>query len=142
VLVHVLVPADGAAQTAETLSEAVAALGYTRREPAPVSITIRQTQVRFYHPEDAEAAQLVAETVGGPARDFTAFRPSPPEGTIEVWIEGEAPPPPQPVRAPAPVQVQAAPPPPPQPQGFCYRGEPGTPGALRVPIVDGRCAWP
>ncbi len=94
VLVHVLVPADGAAQTAETLSEAVAALGYTRREPAPVSITIRQTQVRFYHPEDAEAAQLVAETVGGPARDFTAFRPSPPEGTIEVWIEGEAPPPP------------------------------------------------
>lgn len=142
VLVHMLVPADGAGQSAVALSDAVAALGYTRRDPAPVNVTIRQTQVRYYHPEDAGAAELVAGAVGGPARDFTDFRPSPPDGTIEVWIEGEAPPPPTPVRAPAPVRVQPAPPPPPQPQGFCYRGEPGSPGALRVPIVDGRCAWP
>jgi hypothetical protein len=109
-------------------------------------VTIRQTQVRYYHPEDAAAADLVAAAVGGPARDFTDFRPQPPAGTVEVWLEGELAPEPEPVRAPVAVRAAPAPvpapPPPPQPVGYCWRGEPGTPGAIRVPIVDGRCAWP
>jgi hypothetical protein len=106
--------------------------------------------VRYYHPEDAAAADLVAGAVGGVARDFTDFRPQPAEGTVEVWLQGAPAAAPEPVRAPVAVRATPAPapaaapapPPPPQPVGYCWRGEPGTPGAIRVPIVDGRCAWP
>jgi hypothetical protein len=146
VLVHILVPRDAAPGRAAAVLGEIGATGYLSREPAEVGIAIRQTQVRYYHPEDAAAAALIAEAVGGPARDFTGFRPQPPEGTVEVWLEGEPAPAPAPEPARAPVAVRAtpapAPPPPPQPAGYCWRGEPGTPGALRVPIVDGRCAWP
>ena len=146
VLVHILAPRDTPAdRVAETVGT-VDGLGYTSRAPAEVGVTIRQTQVRYYHPEDAAAADLVAAAVGGPARDFTDFRPQPPAGTVEVWLEGELAPEPEPVRAPVAVRAAPAPvpapPPPPQPVGYCWRGEPGTPGAIRVPIVDGRCAWP
>ncbi|MGI1663555.1 hypothetical protein ACRDNQ_15045 [Palleronia sp. KMU-117] len=148
VLVHILVPRDAAPGGADAVLERIGATGYLSRDPAQVGVTIRQTQVRFYHPEDAAAAALIADAVGGPARDFTGFRPQPPEGTVEVWLKGEPAPAPEPVRAPVAVRAAPAPapapapPPPPQPVGYCWRGEPGTPGAIRVPIVDGRCAWP
>jgi hypothetical protein len=146
VLVSILAPRDTAPERVAEAAGTVGGLGYASRGPAEVGVTIRQTQVRYYHPEDAVAAELVAAAVGGTARDFTDFRPQPPEGTVEVWLEGEPAPAPEPVRAAAPVRAAPAPapapPPPPQPSGFCWRGEPGTPGAIRVPIVDGRCAWP
>ncbi len=146
VLVSILAPRDTAPERVAEAAGTIGGLGYTSREPAEVGVTIRQTQVRYYHPEDAAAAELVAAAVGGTARDFTDFRPQPPDGTVEVWLEGEPTPAPEPVRAVAPVRAAPAPapapPPPPQPSGYCWRGEPGTPGAIRVPIVDGRCAWP
>jgi nicotinate-nucleotide--dimethylbenzimidazole phosphoribosyltransferase len=146
VLVSILAPRDTAPERVAEAAGTIGGLGYTSREPAEVGVTIRQTQVRYYHPEDAAAAELVAAAVGGTARDFTDFRPQPPDGTVEVWLEGEPAPEPEPVRAAAPVRAAPAPapapPPPPQPSGYCWRGEPGTPGAMRVPIVDGRCAWP
>jgi hypothetical protein len=150
VLVSILAPRDTAPGRIAEAAGTVDGLGYASRAPAEVGVTIRQTQVRYYHPEDAAAAELVASAVGGLARDFTDFRPQPPEGTVEVWLQGAPAAAPEPVRAPVAVRATPAPapaaapapPPPPQPVGYCWRGEPGTPGAIRVPIVDGRCAWP
>jgi hypothetical protein len=62
--------------------------GFTVGEPVRVSFRISSNQVRYFHSDDAEAAQILADEIGGLARDFTAFRPSPPSGSIEVWLAG------------------------------------------------------
>lgn len=62
--------------------------GFVLAEPNRVDITIRESNVRFFHPGDAAAAEAVAAALGAVPRDFTAFTPAPPEGTIEVWLAG------------------------------------------------------
>lgn len=62
--------------------------GFVLAEPNRVDITISESNVRFFHPEDAAAAEAVATALGAVPRDFTAFSPAPPEGTIEVWLAG------------------------------------------------------
>jgi hypothetical protein len=58
--------------------------------PRSVNLSISQNNVRYYHAADAEAARIVANATQSEARDFTEFRPSPPEGLIEIWLAGRA----------------------------------------------------
>ena len=58
-------------------------------EVRAVNMTITRDNVRFYHPEDREAASVVAQAMDADLRDFTDFTPSPPDGLIEVWVAGE-----------------------------------------------------
>ncbi|MFZ1727574.1 MAG: hypothetical protein WBO29_00360 [Albidovulum sp.] len=87
---NVLLNAPGSMKDAEvtTLVASLTDTGFAVGEPVRVSFRISSNQVRYFHPKDAEAAQILAEEIGGLARDFTAFRPSPPVGNIEVWLAG------------------------------------------------------
>lgn len=129
VLVHV--PSGLASSEADRAVAALGAAGYTPASRLPAQFTIGSTNIRYYHPEDAAAARIMAAAISAEtgstavARDFTDFRPQPLAGTIEVWLAGEAPSAPaaqassQPAPPPA-VQrrapPQAAAPPPQQPQ--------------------------
>lgn len=70
------------------LVKGLGAAGFALAEPHRVDIPISESNVRFFHPEDAAAAQAVASRLGARLRDFTSFSPSPPAGTIEVWLAG------------------------------------------------------
>ena len=58
--------------------------------PATVEHDIAETHLRFYHAADAAAAGSLARLLGVPSRDFTAYRPSPRAGRVEVWMAGLA----------------------------------------------------
>jgi hypothetical protein len=64
--------------------------GFDDVRNARTPYTIRETQVRFFHPQDAEAAAIVAQETGAALRDFTGYRPLPALGSIEVWLAGQA----------------------------------------------------
>lgn len=53
-----------------------------------VELKISKDNVRYFHAEDAEAAAAVAEATGAVLRNFTAFSPLPPSGSIEYWVAG------------------------------------------------------
>lgn len=71
-----------------TASDAVAAAGFGRIEPKAVDLNIKEANVRFFSPEDEPAAARIAVALGAELRDFTGFSPSPPDGTVEVWLAG------------------------------------------------------
>ncbi|WP_347312278.1 hypothetical protein [Defluviimonas sp. SAOS-178_SWC] len=64
------------------------AAGVPVGEPTRVGFTVSESNVRYFHFADAEAATAIAEAIGARLRDFTSFDPSPPTGTIEVWLAG------------------------------------------------------
>ena len=45
-----------------------------------------ESEVRFFHPEDAPEAARIAAAVDATARDFSAYRPAPAPGTLDVWL--------------------------------------------------------
>ena len=51
-------------------------------------LTIGDTHLRYYHAEDAAAADALAAEIGASARDFTSYTPRPDPGLIEVWVAG------------------------------------------------------
>jgi hypothetical protein len=53
------------------------------------SFSVKETQVFFFHQEDASKAERMAATLGGRARDLSAFRPTPERGRLEVWLAQE-----------------------------------------------------
>lgn len=110
VSVHILAPKGAAPDLSDKLAATLSGAGYKVTETAAVGATITKTQVRFYHAADATAAAALAKTIGAQARDFTSFDPSPPTGTIEVWIAAKAPAPATKKKKPAKA-AKAAPPP-------------------------------
>jgi hypothetical protein len=74
---------------AEALVARMGDLGIGDARITPVSFKVSETHVRYYHPEDAAAAEALAGILGTEARDHTAFRPRPPDGTVEVFLAGE-----------------------------------------------------
>ena len=72
------------------LSSVVDALqsGGVSPDPRRVNLTIRRANVRYFHPEDSEAAALIAIAIGADLRDFTDFEPKPEDALIEVWLSG------------------------------------------------------
>ena len=78
----------GREEAAALLREA----GWPARDPATSPFTISSTHVRYYHSGDREGAEQLAALLSAGARDFTSYSPRPPEGMIELWLAGRAPP--------------------------------------------------
>jgi hypothetical protein len=87
--VVLLVPAFVPQTEAEDAIATAATLGIPVDQTRRASVSISQTNIRYFHAEDAEAATILASGLGGIARDFTNFRPPPNPGVIEIWIEGQ-----------------------------------------------------
>ena len=83
------------APTLETLQ----GLGLPVNGATEVNLRIRDAHLRVYHDADRAAAERVADATGATLRDFTAFTPAPPPGTVEFWLAGNSRVTPQPVRS-------------------------------------------
>jgi hypothetical protein len=114
VFVRVAVPGTVPDPEVEALVGVLQDVGLGDGRFTRVNFTVTETHVRYYLPADAEAAATLGEIIGADVRDHTNFRPSPPDGTLEIYIAGDsaAPPPraaasqrasaPQRARPPAP----------------------------------------
>lgn len=86
--VTILMPPNADAGEAEAIAEDVLARGHDLARIKPVDLKISQRNLRFFHGEDRREAARLAEAYDARLRDFTSFRPSPKEGTVEVWLAG------------------------------------------------------
>jgi hypothetical protein len=77
----------------EVLSEAQSAVRSAGLEVISTSASgfgIAKSEVRYFHQEDASEAARLAELIGAEVRDFSAYRPVPPPGELEVWLARKA----------------------------------------------------
>lgn len=65
--------------------------GFRLGENARVSFKVSKNHVRFYHETDRAVAEALAARIGAEARDFTTSDFNPPEGMIELWLQGRGP---------------------------------------------------
>ena len=79
--------------------------GFQLGDSVRVSFQVSKNHVRFYHASDRTAAEALAERIGGEARDFTDSDVNPPEGMIELWLQGSG----QTVAAAKPAKAAARP---------------------------------
>ncbi len=89
------VPSNVSRRSLASVEERLALLGVPAPDPKAFSFPVTKTHVRYYHLSDKSKAQTLAEAFDAEARDFTNFSPSPPEGFVELWVQGQ---PPRPVR--------------------------------------------
>ena len=82
------IPASVSASQVQKIQSDLAGTGYDVRTAQRTNLTIGNSNVRYFHRADADAARTLAESVGARLRDFTDFRPSPPVGLVEIWISG------------------------------------------------------
>ncbi len=75
---------DASNKALEALTNGKATVVATARVP----YSVRETHVRYYHPDDAINATLAAEALGGIARDFTKAGSKTQPGRIEVYLAG------------------------------------------------------
>lgn len=85
------VPQKPAGPAAASATAALREAGFTDVVVARSPFTIRETQVRYYHKQDAGAAALAAGQTGALLRDFTGYAPKPALGVIEIWMAGSSP---------------------------------------------------
>lgn len=105
--VTILVPETADPGLADDLTADLEARGHEIGSVKTVNLKISERNIRYYHDEDRGEAARLAEAYGGRLRDFTNFRPSPADGTVEIWLAGEGLPAGEPAPRPAPqVQVQ------------------------------------
>jgi hypothetical protein len=86
---RVIAPGTVPPDETEALVARLGELGIGDARVTPVRFKVSETHVRYYHREDAAAAEALASVLGTEARDHTAFRPRPPDGTVEVFVAGE-----------------------------------------------------
>lgn len=86
--VSLFVPSRVSQETRNRALELLARGQATVVATARVGYRVRETQVRFYHPDDAENAAMAADALGGIARDFTSSGSKTRPGRIEVYLEG------------------------------------------------------
>ena len=63
--------------------------GHELSAQARVGFGISQSNVRYYHPQDAEQAAALARDAGALLRDFTGASTKTPSGIIELWVAGD-----------------------------------------------------
>ena len=86
--INVMAPETvGAAELTSTI-DSLQDAGFTLGETDRVSFKVRESHVRFYHDGDKAQAEALAAQIDGEARDFTASDITPPNGQIELWLEG------------------------------------------------------
>lgn len=100
--VTLLVPQTADEGLADGLVEDLELRGHEIGAVKTVNLKISERNLRFFHEEDRGEAARLAEAYGARLRDFTNFRPSPSEGTVEIWLAGEGVPAGQPAPRPAP----------------------------------------
>lgn len=88
--IHILLSKGDGESVLSPLTAQLVKAGFNVTATAETGTTIRETNVRYYHPADAEAAKVLAAELDVTARDFTNVSPSPPAGLIEVWLRGSA----------------------------------------------------
>ncbi len=87
--IHVRAPSSLPEDQLDAFTSALRDTGFDVITPKRVNFTVSKNHVRFFYADDAEAAGMLAAAVDGIVRDFTDYRPSPPAGTIEVWLAGK-----------------------------------------------------
>jgi hypothetical protein len=85
----VVTPGSVPPEETDALVARLGALGIGDTRVTPVRFKVSETHIRYYHREDAAAAEVLASFLGTEARDHTTFRPRPPDGTVEVFVAGE-----------------------------------------------------
>lgn len=71
------------------VSEDIVGTGASIDKVERVNYLISANQVRFFRVDDAAPAAAIAERIGAEARDFTDYRPTPPAGTIEMFLASD-----------------------------------------------------
>lgn len=89
--ISLIIPAQAAHGKLRDVSTALKDSGFRINEPRLVSYAISTTHVRYYNEADARAAALLAQNIGGDVRDFTEYASPPPEGSVEVFVQSQAP---------------------------------------------------
>jgi len=86
---HVSAPVTVSDKTVETVLASLRPTGIELSRVNSVPFKVSATQVRYFHAADAKQAKAIASRIGADTRDFTSFRPSPPDGWIEVYLAGD-----------------------------------------------------
>ncbi len=68
---------------------AVTEAGFDLAGTSVARFGVAESEVRFFHGNDAAEAARIADSLGARARDFSAYRPAPPPGTLELWLAPE-----------------------------------------------------
>ena len=89
VTVHVLAAIGASDAELGTVADVLRDGGLPAPDPTYVSFKVKKSHVRYYHPDDLEAAGALAEKLRVAARDFTTVTPAPGPGTIEIWLAGK-----------------------------------------------------
>ncbi|WP_170330811.1 hypothetical protein [Ruegeria arenilitoris] len=63
--------------------------GHELSGTARVGFRVSQSNVRFYHRQDAAKAAALAEDAGALLRDFTGSKSKTPSGVVELWLAGK-----------------------------------------------------
>lgn len=83
-------PERGGYERSEGLARLLRAAGTAEVETRPVSYPVERQSIRYFHAADQEVSGIIGDLVGGGGRatvsDFTHFRPSPRNGTVEIWL--------------------------------------------------------
>ncbi|WP_377191820.1 hypothetical protein [Ruegeria meonggei] len=86
--VSLFVPVQVSVETSEKAMQVLTDGKANVSATARVGYSVRETQVRYYHPNDAEMAISVAGALGGISRDFTNAGRKTRPGRIEVYLAG------------------------------------------------------
>lgn len=89
--VTILAPSRSDRALAEEIASDIQNVGHELVRLKDVNFSISERNVRYFHDSDRAAAERMAERYGAELRDFTWFRPTPVEGTAELWLSGRAP---------------------------------------------------
>lgn len=88
--VVILYPEFGGYERSEELVRFLRAVGAGEVETRAVRYPVERQSIRYFHTADREVAGTISDMIGGGGRetvsDFTYFRPSPRNGTIEIWL--------------------------------------------------------
>lgn len=89
VQISLFAPGSLAGGEVEAMVARLSGAGFDLSDPSRVGFSISQSNIRYYHAQDAEVAAAVAEASGALLRDFTGSGSSAPPGTIELWLAGD-----------------------------------------------------
>lgn len=84
------VPARTGDDRVEAARTSALSAGFDLGDETRRRLTIRESNVRYFRPEDRDRAARLAKATGARLRDFTGFDPKPPPGTIEFWLSGRS----------------------------------------------------
>lgn len=84
------VPSRTSSIVLATLRSDAENLGVDVGKPRIVNFPVKSTHVRYFHATDKDGANVLASAIGANAKDFTYFKPQPPEGYVELWVAGRA----------------------------------------------------